>query len=80
MSDLAETTEIENSSLPAHVSVCSQRYLQLDLRLSNLETKMDNLQKDIMDGQKSLKSTIINTAGAIVIAIIGVIGTIITKF
>lgn len=80
MSDLAETTEIENESLPAHVSICSQRYKQLELRLINVETKMDSVQKDILDGQKSLKTTIISSAGSIVVALIGVIGTILMKF
>lgn len=80
MSDLAQTTEIENESLPAHVSICSQRYKQLDLRLHNLEVKMDQVQKEIIQGQRSLKTTIISSAGSIVIALIGVIGAIFTKF
>lgn len=80
MSDLAETTEIENENLPAHVAICAQRYKQLDLRLSNLETKMDIVQKELIDGQKSLKTTIISSAASIVIALLGVIGTILTRF
>lgn len=80
MSDLAETSEIENESLPAHVSICSQRYKQLELRLITLEVKMESVQKEIIDGQKSLKNTIIASAGSIVVALIGVISTIITKF
>jgi hypothetical protein len=79
MSDLAETTDIENTNLPAHVSICSQRYRQLDLRLSSLESKMDAVQRDILEGQKSLKTTIITTAGTIVVTLIGVIITIMTK-
>lgn len=80
MSELAETTDIENESLPAHVSICSQRYKQLELRLVTLEVKMDLVQKEIIDGQKSLKNVIISSAGSVVLALIGVIGTIITKF
>jgi hypothetical protein len=80
MSDLGETTEIENSSLPAHVSICSQRYKQLELRLITLEVRMESVQKEIIDSQKSLKTTIITSAGSIVVALIGVIGTILTKF
>lgn len=80
MSDLAETTEIENESLPAHVSICSQRYKQLELRLITLEVKMESVQKEIIDGQRSLKTVIITSAGSIVVALIGVIGTILTKF
>ena len=80
MSDLAETTEIENESLPAHVSICSQRYKQLELRLITLEVRMESVQKEIIDGQKSLKTVIITSAGSIVVTLIGVIGTILTKF
>lgn len=80
MSDLAEISDIENESLPAHTAICAQRYKQLDLRLINLETKMDSVQKDILDGQKSLKTTIITSASSIVVALIGVIGTILMKF
>lgn len=80
MSDLAETTEIENESLPAHVSICSQRYKQLELRLVTLEVKMDSVQKDLIESQKSLKTTIITSASSIVVALLGVIGTILMKF
>lgn len=76
MTDIAETSDIENESLPAHVSICSQRYQQLESRLITLEGKMDSVQKEIIDGQKSLKTVIISSAGSIVIAVIGVIGTI----
>ena len=80
MSDLAETTDIENESLPAHVSICSQRYKQLELRLINLELRFSDMQKDMIDGQKSLKSVIISSAASVVVALIGVIGTILMKF
>lgn len=80
MSDLAEISDIENESLEAHVAICAQRYKQLDLRLHTLEVKMDVVQKEIIDGQKSLKATIISSAGSIVVALIGVIGTILMKF
>lgn len=76
MTDIAETSDIENQSLPAHVSICSQRYQQLESRLITLEGKMDSVQQEIIDGQKSLKTVIISSAGSIVIAVIGVIGTI----
>jgi hypothetical protein len=80
MSDLAEISDIENESLPAHTAICAQRYKQVDLRLIALEVKMDAIQKDILDGQKSLKTTIITSASSIVVALIGVIGTILMKF
>lgn len=80
MSDLAEISDIENENLEAHVAICAQRYKQLDLRLITLETKMDAVQKEIIDGQKSLKTTIITSSTSIVVALVGVIGTIFAKF
>jgi hypothetical protein len=80
MSDLAEISDIENESLPAHTAICAQRYKQVDLRLISLETKMDAIQKDILAGQKSLKTVIINSAASIIVALLGVIGTILMKF
>jgi hypothetical protein len=80
MSDLAEISDIENESLPAHTAICAQRYKQVDLRLVALEMKMNDIQKDILEGQKSLKTTIITSASSIVVALIGVIGTIFMKF
>lgn len=80
MSDFGYTTDLEKTSLEAHVDLCAMRYQQLDLRLTSLESKMDAVQQDILEGQKSLKTTLINSAGSIVIALIGVIGTILMKF
>jgi len=80
MSDLAEISDIENESLPAHTAICAQRYKQLDLRLITLENKMDAVQKDILEGQKSLKTTIITSTASIVASLLGVIITILMKF
>lgn len=62
MSDFGDTTSLEKTSLEAHVDLCAMRYAQLDGRLTSLEEKMDQVQKDIQEGQKSLKSTIISGA------------------
>jgi hypothetical protein len=75
-----DTTSLEKTSLEAHVDLCAMRYQALDLRLTSLEQKMDAVQKDILEGQKSLKTVIINSAGAIVVALIGVITTVLMKF
>jgi len=80
MSDLAEISDIENESLPAHTAICAQRYKQLDLRLITLENKMDAVQKDILEGQKSLKATIITSTATIVASLLGVVATILMKF
>ena len=80
MSDLGETTNLEKQSLEAHVDLCAMRYKQLDLRLTNLEVKMDAVQKEIVEGQRSLKTTLITSAGTIVSGIIGLIVVLLMKF
>ena len=80
MTEFGETTNLEKQSLEAHVDLCAMRYQQLDQRLKTLEVKMDVVQKDIIESSKSLKTVIINSAAGIVIALLGVIGTILMKF
>lgn len=79
MSDFGETTNLEKTSLEAHVDLCALRYQQLDTRLTTLEVMMAAIQRDIIDGQKSLKTTIITTTGTIVVALIGIISTMLIK-
>jgi len=51
-------TEHEKESLEAHVDLCAVRYHQLDQRLEKLEQDIKEVRKDVIDGQKSLKTTI----------------------
>ena len=76
---LGPTTALEKTSLEAHVDLCAMRYQQLDVRLTILENKMDAVQKDIIDGQKSLKATIITSSATMVTSLIGVIVAILMK-
>jgi len=50
-------TEHEKESLEAHVDLCAVRYHQLDQRLEKLEQDIKEVRKDVIDGQKSLKTT-----------------------
>lgn len=77
---LAQTTDLERTSLEAHVDLCAMRYMNLESRLENLETKVDALQKEVVEGQKSLKITIITSATSIVAGLLAVIVTILMKF
>lgn len=79
-SDLAETTNLEKQSLEAHVDLCAMRYKQLDLRLTNLETKMDAVQKEIIEGQKSLKTTLITSAVTLLGGMMSIVIVILMKF
>jgi hypothetical protein len=79
MTDFGETTSLEKTSLEAHVDLCAMRYAQLDSRLTNLEGKMDQVQKDILDGQKSLKTTIIGGAMSILGGLLSLALVILSK-
>jgi hypothetical protein len=79
MADLSDTTSLEKQSLEAHVDLCAMRYGQLDARLTMLEVKMDAIQRDIQDGQKSLKTVLITSAGTIVASVLGLIVAILIK-
>lgn len=74
------TTALEKQSLEAHVDLCAMRYQQLDTRLTVLETKMDSLQKEIIDGQKSMKAAMITATATIVSSMIAIIVTLLMKF
>lgn len=72
-------SELEKTSLETHVDLCQLRYEQLDQRLTIVEGKIDAIQKDIVDGHKSMKTTVITAAASIVAALLGVITTILMK-
>lgn len=70
----------ETEDLETHVSICHERYLSLDNRLQKLEEDVSEVKKDVLEGQRSLKKTIITTSGSIIVAIITLIGTIFALF
>ena len=69
----------ETEDLETHVSICHERYLQLDARLVKLEEDVSILRQDIVEGNKSLKSTVITTSGTIIVALIGLLTAIFLK-
>jgi hypothetical protein len=66
------TTSLERTSLEAHVDLCALRYKQLDDRLTSLEGKVDDMHKDIVQGQKSLTKVIVGTAGTVIAGVLSV--------
>jgi hypothetical protein len=66
----------ETEDLETHVSICHERYLTLDARLVKLEEDVSEIKEDIVEGNKSLKTTIITTSGTILVALIGVLTAI----
>lgn len=79
MSDLSQTTNLEKQSLEAHVDLCAMRYLNLDTRLTNLESKVDTIHTDIVQGQKSMTKVIIGTAGTVVAGVLSIIVTMLMR-
>jgi tetrahydromethanopterin S-methyltransferase subunit G len=73
------TTSLEKTSLEAHVDLCALRYAQLDLRLNNLEEKVDSMHSEIVNGQKSLVKVIVGTAGTITAGILSVVIAILMR-
>lgn len=76
MADNTTTTSLERTSLEAHVDLCALRYSQLDLRLTNLEKKVDDIHEDIVAGQKSMTKVIIGTAGTVIAGVLSIVVTI----
>jgi hypothetical protein len=74
-----QTTSLERTSLEAHVDLCALRYSQLDLRLTNLEKKVDDIHEDIVAGQKSLTKVIVGTAGTVIAGVLSVVIAIMLK-
>jgi hypothetical protein len=75
----SQPTELERTSLEAHVDLCALRYAQLDSRLSALEVKVDEIHEDIVEGQKSLTKVVIGTAGTVIAGVLGIVVTILMK-
>lgn len=41
--------DIESESLPAHVSLCQQRYHHLDLRIQQIERRIEKIEELVID-------------------------------
>lgn len=72
-------TDIEKENLEAHVELCAERYKQLENRLTNVETKIGSLQKAVEESSLHTIKVLIGTAGTIVVAVLSLLGIIITK-
>ena len=79
MAKIVPTTDLEKSSLEAHVDLCALRYGQLDERLTCLEEKVEAIHTDIIEGQKSLSKVIITTAGTVLVGVISIVVTLLMK-
>jgi hypothetical protein len=76
----APTTELEKTSLEAHVDLCALRYANLDNRLSTVEGTLKEIHQDIKLGQTSVTKVLIGTAGTVVAGLLSTVVVILLKF
>ena len=70
---MSATTELEKTNLEAHVDLCAIRYEALEGRLDKVETKIDNIHNDMLQGQKSITKVLIGTAGTVVASLLSIV-------
>jgi len=76
---MSKPTDIEKENLEAHVELCAQRYDALERRLSSVEGKITTLQDTIEKSSLNTVKILIGTAGTIIVAVLSLLGVILTK-
>jgi hypothetical protein len=76
---MSTPTQIEKENLEAHVELCAQRYDALETRLESVEKKISTLQDTIEKSSINTIKILIGTAGTIIVAVLSLVGVIITK-
>lgn len=76
---MSGVADIEKENLEAHVELCSQRYQQLDKRLSNIEIKVETLKETIEKSHLHTIKVLIGTGGTVIVGLLSLFGIIITK-
>ena len=77
---MSTPTDIEKTNLEAHVELCAQRYDALETRLTSIEKKVGTLQDTIEKSHLNTIKVLIGTAGTIIVAVISMLGIVITRF
>ena len=77
---MSNPTQIEKENLEAHVELCAQRYDALETSLTSVETKITTLQDTIEKSSLNTIKILIGTAGTIIVAVLSLLGVIVTKF
>ena len=70
---MARATTLERENLEAHVDLCEQRYNNLELRLSKIETKVEHIHADITNNNKSMTKVLIGATGTIIAGLLSTI-------
>ena len=72
-------TDLEKTSLEAHVDLCAMRYDSMDKRLTNIENKVSVLQSTIEKSHLSMVKVLIGTAGTVIAGVLSTMFVILTK-
>lgn len=72
-------TNIEKESLEAHVELCQQRYDNLDRRLNKIESKVERVHQDIVDGNKAMIKVFIGAAATVIVGFLSTVAVILEK-
>jgi len=74
------TTDIEKNNLEAHVELCAERYKQLEVRLSAIESKVTALAENLSTSQSSINKVIIGSTATVIAGLLSTVITILMKF
>ena len=74
------TTNLERENLEAHVDLCAERYSNLEIRLTVIESKVEKLGQTIDESNRSMGKVIIGSTATIVAGLISTVITILMKF
>ena len=70
---MSTTTDLERTSLEAHVDLCAIRYDNLDKRLSKVEEKLEELADTMKNANTALIKVVVGAAGSVVASLLSVI-------
>jgi hypothetical protein len=76
---MSNPTNIEKENLEAHVELCAQRYDALEQRMNSVEGKLSTLQDTVEKSSLNTIKILIGTAGTIIVAMMSLVGVILTK-
>jgi hypothetical protein len=73
---MTQPTELERTSLEAHVDLCALRYGQLEEKIDKIETKIDLIEAKLDQFKTDIAWMIIKGGAGIILFLLGAIGTI----
>jgi hypothetical protein len=76
---MSQPTNLERTSLEAHVDLCAIRYAALDERLSKVEEKLDEMHAAISSGQNAMTKVLVTATGTIIAGLLSTIVVVLMK-